>query len=169
MCFPVNFAKFLRTFFLQNTGRLLLNILAIMQHMFSLQNLLYNWLVVWNKTVDMLLKPVKLLKKEQFVPLYYRLPPVEGVTIDTQVVLHWMDYPPKTSSPNSTWPWDFHGVSSHLMIQINCLSLSFIVCNISDFVFCYCSCWSFWSEFFSINVQWFVILSFGGSWLWVTA
>ena len=110
MCFPVNFAKFLRTFFLQNTGRLLLNILAIMQHMFSLQNLLYNWLVVWNKTVDMLLKPVKLLKKEQFVPLYYRLPPVEGVTIDTQVVLHWMDYPPKTSSPNSTWAWDFHGV-----------------------------------------------------------
>ena len=38
--------------------------------------------------LHMLLKPVKLLKKEQFAPLYYRLLPVEGVTIYTQVMLH---------------------------------------------------------------------------------
>ena len=39
------------------------------------------------KTVHMLLKPVKLLKKEQFVLLYYRLLPVEGVTIYTQAII----------------------------------------------------------------------------------
>ena len=40
------------------------------------------------KTVNMLLKPVKLLKKEQFMLLYYPLLPGEGVTIYTQVMLH---------------------------------------------------------------------------------
>ena len=35
----------------------------------------------------MLQKPVKLLKKEKVVLPYYRLPPVEGVTIYTQVML----------------------------------------------------------------------------------
>ena len=35
----------------------------------------------------MLQEPVKLLKIEQFVLLYYRLLPAEGVTIYTQVTL----------------------------------------------------------------------------------
>ena len=43
----------------------------------------------------MQLKHVKLLKKEQFVLFYYRLLPVESVTIYTQVMLHWMDSPAK--------------------------------------------------------------------------
>ena len=56
----------------------------------------------------MLLKPVKLLKKEQFMLLYNPLLPGEGVTIYTQVMLHWMDSPPKHSSSNCVWPTDFH-------------------------------------------------------------
>ena len=56
----------------------------------------------------MLLKPVKLLKKEQFMLLYYHLLPVEGLTIYAQVMLHWMDSPPKHSSSNCAWPRDFH-------------------------------------------------------------
>ena len=37
--------------------------------MLSLQKLIYNWLLLLNKTVNMLQKPVKLLKKEQLVLL----------------------------------------------------------------------------------------------------
>ena len=32
--------------------------------------------------------------------------------------------------------------------EIKCVPLIFIVWNISDSLFCYCSCWSFWWEFF---------------------
>ena len=38
--------------------------------------------------IHMLLKPIKLLKKEQFVLLCYRLLPGEGITIYVQVILH---------------------------------------------------------------------------------
>ena len=72
-----------------------------MLHMFSLQRLLYNWLALKNKTR-------KITKKGQLVLLYYCLVPVEDVTIYTQVMLHWMDSPPKHSSSNCTWPWDFY-------------------------------------------------------------
>ena len=51
-----------------------------------------------NKTANMLVKSVKLLKKEQFVLLFYHLLPVEGVY--TQAMLKWMDSPPKHSSSN---------------------------------------------------------------------
>ena len=50
--------------------------------MFSLQ-----LTVTLKATVNKPQKPVKLLKKEQFVVFYYRLLPVVGVTIYTQVTL----------------------------------------------------------------------------------
>ena len=79
-----------------------------MLHMFSLLKLLYNWTPLKNKNCTELLKFVKLLKKEQFVLLYYHLLPVEVVTIYTQVMLHWMDSPPEHSSSNCASPRDFH-------------------------------------------------------------
>ena len=39
------------------------------------------------KLINMLQEPVKLLKKEKVVLPYYRLPPVEGFTIYTHVML----------------------------------------------------------------------------------
>ena len=43
-------------------------------------------------------RPRKITKKEQFMLLFYHLLPVEGVTIYTLLMLHWMDSPPKHSS-----------------------------------------------------------------------
>ena len=56
----------------------------------------------------MLLKPVKLLKMEQLVLLYYHLLPVEDVAIYTKIMLHWMGFSPKRGSSNCVWPQDFH-------------------------------------------------------------
>ena len=39
---------------------------------------------------------------EQFVLLYDPLLPFESIAIYPQVILHWMDYPPKGSSSNCT-------------------------------------------------------------------
>ena len=60
------------------------------------------------KTVHMLLKPVKLLKTVKVRASLHHQLPVEGNTIYTQVMLHWMDSPAKHSSSTCTWPWDFH-------------------------------------------------------------
>ena len=117
----------------------------------------------------MLLKPVKLLLKEQIVLIYYHLLPVEGITIYTQVILYWMYSPPKHSSFSCMWPWDFFSVVlTILMRQIKCLPLILNVRNTSDSLFCYCSCWFVWLEFFRINVQCFAIFSIADSWVWVT-
>ena len=49
-----------------------------------------------NETVHMIWKTIELLKIQHFVLLYFLSLPVEGVTIYTQVMLHWMDFPPRT-------------------------------------------------------------------------
>lgn len=56
----------------------------------------------------------------------------------------------------------------HLMMKIKCLSLIFIVCSTSNSRFGYCSYWLFWSKFFNINAQCFVILNVAGSYFSVT-
>ena len=114
------------------------------------------------KTVHMLLRPIKLLKKEQFVLCYYDLVPVEGVSIYTQVMLYWTDSPTETtSSSDCMWNWDFHIVLP-LFDDINQISFT-------DFHYLQYLCFSvlllqlliFLIGIFSINFQCFVVLSVG--------
>ena len=113
------------------------------------------------KTVHMLLRPIKLLKKEQFVLCYYDLVPVEGVSIYTQVMLQ-LDSPTETtSSSDCMWNWDFHIVLP-LFDDINQISFT-------DFHYLQYLCFSvlllqlliFLIGIFSINFQCFVVLSVG--------
>ena len=62
------------------------NLLTILLHVLT-SKATFQPIFTLKKTVHMLLKPLKLLKKEQFVLLHYRLLPAEGVTIYTQVML----------------------------------------------------------------------------------
>ena len=134
--------------------------------MFSLQKLLYNWLILQNKTVNMLLESLKLLKYEQFVLLYYRLLPVKGVTIYTQVILKWINFLTKHSSSNCMWPWDFHIVlppfdDANQFYWLSLSAMSLVLCSATEAA-------DLFSEFFRINVQCFVILSVACSCLRVT-
>ena len=77
----------------------------------------------------MLLELVKLLKKEQFLLLSYHLLPAGVVTIYAQVTLHWIDSPPKHSSSNCMWPWDFHR-KKRLVLHFAFVNIPTLLCLI---------------------------------------